>query len=382
MTKVTDLKIAHESFISLHVQLHNQLRQHILSGEWAHGSKIPSESQMARHLNISRSTVRTALQQAQMEGLIERQPGRGTFITYHSNVQALQFIAIITSSFDSESHSLWLNGAEEEAKAQGYRMIFCNTQTSQEEFDTLRQLQAAHVRGVLMWPKLDETHHTRNYADITLPIVMLDRYPVATAFDCVTSDNQGGVKQLMEHLFELGHERIVFLSHANLNIQPVAERLSTYRTIMKAAGCATFEPWLLRQDTGQEINSYDVMRAYSADKHPDVEQIIAYYEASTPRPTAILALNDYLAALAARAMQRLQIPVPEGVSITGFDDTDIAVYLAPPLTTVAQDTYEMGKHAARLLIERMNGHNGPQRSVQVPTQLRIRRSTQTPSAIH
>src|SRR5436190_17185710 len=82
MNKVADIVISHGSVVSLHAQLHNQLRQVILSGRWPHGSRIPSETQLAEYLKLSRSTVRLALQRAEIEGLIERTAGRGTFVAY------------------------------------------------------------------------------------------------------------------------------------------------------------------------------------------------------------------------------------------------------------------------------------------------------------
>ena len=80
MTKSTKLQISHESVIPLHEQLLNQLRQLILSGRWKSGDRIPSETELQRELKISRSTIRQALGNAEVEGLIDRVPGRGTFV--------------------------------------------------------------------------------------------------------------------------------------------------------------------------------------------------------------------------------------------------------------------------------------------------------------
>src|SRR5687768_15595665 len=129
MNKVTDVAISVNSVISLHVQLHNQLRQLILSGRWPYASRIPSESQFAEHLTISRSTIRLALQQAEIEGLIERIAGRGTFVAYQpSKERANRLIAFVTCGFDGVSDLLMLSGAENEVKAHGYQIIFSNVQ--------------------------------------------------------------------------------------------------------------------------------------------------------------------------------------------------------------------------------------------------------------
>ena len=76
-----------------------------------------------------------------------------------------------------------------------------------------------------------------------------------------------------------------------------------------------------------------------------------------------------------RVMKSLDINVPNEVSIAGFDDIDVAVHLEVPLTTVAQDRFSIGKQAAHLLMQRLEGENGPPQTAIIPTQLRIRSST-------
>ena len=78
--KLDKIRLDHNSYISLHVQLHNQLRRLIVSGRWQFGERIPTEMQLSRHLDISRTTVRIATQRLEVEGLIKRSAGRGTFV--------------------------------------------------------------------------------------------------------------------------------------------------------------------------------------------------------------------------------------------------------------------------------------------------------------
>src|SRR5215813_5917944 len=208
MNKVSDIVLLHNSFVSLHVQLHNQLRQLILSERWPSGSRIPSENQLTNSLNVSRSTVRLGLQQAELEGLIERHPGKGTFVADLSRRESQsQFIAFVACGFDSETQLLLLNGAEEEVRANGYRMIFCNAKSRQEEIDTLMRLKDEDVVGVLLWPNANAAHSQQQnaliYQQVHLPIVFMDRQIYGFDSDCVTSDNYSGAQMLMEHLAEL-----------------------------------------------------------------------------------------------------------------------------------------------------------------------------------
>ena len=150
--KLEKIRLDHNSYISLHVQLHNQLRRRIVSGRWQDGERIPTETQMARHLDISRTTVRIALQRLEVEGLIKRTAGRGTFITWQPQDQAnSRSIGYITHSFHNEIHSTLLSSAETELRSAGYQVIFSNATTLAEEATILEQLLEENIAGLIVW---------------------------------------------------------------------------------------------------------------------------------------------------------------------------------------------------------------------------------------
>src|SRR5262245_26353200 len=180
MNKITDVVISHRSVISLHAQLHSQLSQLILSGRWAHGSRIPSESEFSRHLNVSRTTVRLALQQAEIEGLIERTAGRGTFVAYlPTETHERRLVAFVTYGFDAESHLYMLTGAEKEAKTRGFQIVLNYVQSYQEEIEALQRLRREDIAGVLLWAHSNASHPdqqtTLNYQQVRVPMVLMDR---------------------------------------------------------------------------------------------------------------------------------------------------------------------------------------------------------------
>jgi GntR family transcriptional regulator, arabinose operon transcriptional repressor len=197
MTHVSDVVISPHSAISLHAQLYSQLRQLIVSGRWAGGARLPSESQFSEHLDISRSTVRLALHQAEAEGLIERIAGRGSFVRYQPRPEhGSRLITFLTSSFDVGSHLHMLRGAENEVKAHGYQISFNHVQSYQEELEILQQLQAGGSAGVLLWPNAGTPAHEPGiaalYQQLKLPLVLLDRPIPDINRDCVTSNNYAG----------------------------------------------------------------------------------------------------------------------------------------------------------------------------------------------
>lgn len=385
MNKVTDIIVDPDSFVSLHAQLHSQLRHLILSARWQRGTRIPSENEFTTHLKVSRSTVRLALQKAEIEGLIERIAGRGTFVAYNppTNNQN-RLIAFITYQFDSESHLLLLKGAESVAKARGYQIILTTVQSHEEELDVLQRLHGEYIAGVLLWPNANASHPessaTSSYKQIRLPMVLMDRLIYGMACDCVTSDNYGGAQSLMRHLIGLGHQQIVFLAHHEMELLTVQERYRGYRDALLEAGLKPSEPLLVGQP-GVEIGGSDAFRSMLDMSSPELQQIKNYLLQHDPCPTAIFALNDYLAILTARALKLLGMRVPEAISVAGFDDIDLAAHLEVPLTTVYQDMFAMGRRAAELLLDRLDGYTRRPDCDIIPTQLRIRASTAVPLSV-
>lgn len=384
MTKVTDITIEHDSFVSLHVQLHNQLRHLILSGRWSAGSRIPSESTFVDSLHISRSTVRLALQQAEIEGLIERFAGRGSFVAHQAQAaHDRRLIAFVTHRFDSDTLLLILQGAENEARVRGYQIILNTVQNQQEEIEVLQRLKSENVVGVLIWPNAAASkvlpQNALSYGAVDLPVVAIDRPIYGIDCDFVTSDHYGGMEMLMRHLVDQGHQHVVFLTHRQQHVLAVRERYRAYCDVLEQYGLTPAAPWMIG-DPDSEFGATDALRASFAVKSPVLEQINQYMLTAAPVPTAIVAIHDHMAIMAMRAMKLSNTLVPNVVSITGFDDVDVAAHLEVPLTTVAQDHFSLGRQAARRLFDRLEGFTGPRIHEVIPTELRIRHSTAAPVA--
>ena len=380
-----EITIAYNSSIPLHTQLLNQLRHLILSDQWAPGRRIPSETELQRQLKISRSTIRQALHKAEAEGLIERVPGRGTFVaSLSSNNDTSHLIGYITVDLlNSDFQYQLLSGAEKAAKEKGYRILFSNSnQNVDEESRLLNQLLEDKVGGILIWPALpnDPTRRLFQLAQQgSIPIVLMDRTLPSLNCDCVASDNYAGGYNAVKHLTDLGHQRIAFLSRPILQLSTIAERFRGYQRALQDAGLTPLPPWLVGT-ADQELRTRPALSAYSSGVGPEIKQIARYLE-SSERPTAIFAINDLMALQALKAASQVGLRVPDDLAVVGFDDTVLLAHLEVPLTTVAQDAFGLGQQAAELLIERIEGYNGPPRQKLLPTQLRVRASTIIPATL-
>jgi len=174
----------------------------------------------------------------------------------------------------------------------------------------------------------------------------------------VGSDDAQGGRLAAEHLLALGHRRIVFTGPTTTPSRVVAERLRGFREALETAGVGWDEALVVPANTSFE----EGLRAGAvvAAQHPDA--------------TAVLATADILAAGVSRALARAGRVVPDDVSVVGYDDTDVAEYVTPSLTTVRQDVVAKGRTAATLLLEMIDGER-PDDPARLGVELVVREST-------
>ncbi len=381
--KLAKIRLDHNSYISLHVQLHNQLRRLIVSGRWPFGERIPAELPLSRHLDISRTTVRIALQRLEVEGLIKRRPGRGTFVVHQPQGQAAnRSIGYITCSFHNEIHTSILNSAQTQLRSAGYQVIFGNARDRHDEGRILQQLLDDEVAGLMLWANAKPTDETRailaDYESRGIPIVFMDRPVAGVRADYVASDNFGGSYDLARHLIELGHRHIVQLMPNIDDLHPVNERRRGYETALAEHGMYAPRPWRISPPERHEFHETDIYSLVGQGSQHVIRQVEDFTEAAGAMPTALVCTNDILAIIAISALRNMGYAAPDDVSIVGFDDISMASFIGVPLTTVSQDAHELGKVASQMLLERLQGADLPPRCYTVPTRVRIRASTAAP----
>ena len=381
--KLDKLRLDHNSYISLHVQLHNQLRRLIVSGRWCFGERIPTEMQLARHLDISRTTVRIGLQRLEVEGLIKRTAGRGTFVVYQSQEHAAnRTIGYLTCSFHNEIHTNILSSAQTELRSAGYQVIFSNSHDREDEARILRQMLDDDVAGLMLWANAEPTAESLSilaeYDRREIPIVFMDRPIDGIRADYVASDNFGGSYDLVRYLIQLGHRHIVQLMPNFDDLHPVNERRRGYRTALEEHGIVVHAPWRISPPARHEFHETDIYSLVGSQSQHVIRQVEQFTDADGPMPTAIVCINDILAIIAIDALRNMGYAVPQDVSVAGFDDISMASHIGVPLTTTSQDAFELGKAGSQMLLDRLGSGNLPPRKYTAPTQLRVRASTAAP----
>lgn len=165
------------------------------------------------------------------------------------------------------------------------------------------------------------------------PVVIIDDRDEPTSVPWMSADNRIGAFKAVQYLLQLGHRRIAYIK-GPVNYRASQERYQGYCDALRDAGLVP-DPTLVRQ----------------GDFIPTSGREIAHYFFTLPeRPTAIFASNDHVAYDVLGVAKEYGINVPDDLSLVGFDDIAPSSYSQPPLTTVRQPFYELGKSAAELLL--------------------------------
>ncbi|MCR2803366.1 LacI family DNA-binding transcriptional regulator [Paenibacillus soyae] len=184
--------------------------------------------------------------------------------------------------------------------------------------------------------------------------------------DCVSLHFEGGVRDAIAHLLEQGHKRIAYIG-GDETVHRLVPGLTPIETIDPRRSVFRRE----MTERGLYHSEYDIASYWApAGGYQGMLRLLEAGE----RPTAVLMGSDPMAAGALRALQENGVNVPEEMAIIGFDDIEISAYLHPPLTTVRAHTELMGRTAAQLLLERIEGREAAMH-VKVNTKLIVRESS-------
>jgi LacI family transcriptional regulator len=247
-----------------------------------------------------------------------------------------------------------IKGAEEAAHERGYALVLCNTgDLPEREATYIRVLREREVDGVLV--------ASTRMADATVDGMRADRFPFVlvnrgaggTDDLVVTVDNIAAAAAVVDHLVSLGHTRIAHVAGPR-STTTGAERAAG---VVAAARRHGVHAEIVEAETWSEAEGY---RAAS--------QLFR----GEP-PTAAFGANDLLALGVLRAAREAGLAVPADLALAGFNDTPEAVLA--DLTTIHVAQEEMGAHAARLLIARLEGEPIAERNVVLAAALVVRGST-------
>lgn len=228
-----------------------------------------------------------------------------------------------------------IEGAAEEADLS---LFICNSDQRQDrEHAYLRRLQQQRVQGILITPVDPQDPALDEVARQGTPVVIVDRVRDVDTHCSVAVDDLLGGRIAVEHLLDLGHERIAFVGGPE-RIGQVRDRRTGARAALESAGRSP-----------DELVVIDTDALTVAEGRNAGERIAGMPRGS--RPTAAFCANDLLALGLLQQCVALGLRVPDDLAIVGYDDIEFASAAAVPLTSVRQPRRDLGRTAAELLLD-------------------------------
>ena len=291
---------------------------------------------------------------------------RPDYVARSLKVRRTNTIGVVVPEFTNPFYPEIMRGMEDVARRSGYSVIFCDSYEDRDLDHThLSMLVSRRVDGVLMAPA--DPYDARDLLTRhRIPFVFFDRVPRGFPGPAVIIDNIEASRNATRYLIGLGHERNAVATWLP-QLPAMVERVEGFRQALQEAHLPLRPEYIRWVD-------FSLESAYQCG--------LELMRLPEP-PTAIFCCNNKMTLGVMRALGALHISCPETVSVLGFDDFDWAANISPRLTTVAQPTYEMGKQAMQLLMQKLDGEKDEQvtdksQVIVLPTELRIRDSTAPP----
>ncbi len=324
---------------------------------------------IARELEISPSTVSRALKDhpdisPETKKLVNNLADKWN---YKPNPIALSLkggtsrtIGIVVPEIVHYFFSSVISGIEDYAEENDYNVMICQSNEEYEkEVSSIQTLVNSRVDGILISiSKLTRSmEHFHQLKNKKIPLVFFDRISSEVESDRVVVDDAEGAYMATKHLILEGRKRIVHLSGPP-NLAISKDRIEGYIRALNEFQCNVTEENIVKCDQIQEA-----------------EWIVPSLMKRNPPPDAFFCVNDFTAAQTLNLVKKLGFRVPEDVAIVGFTNGQLSRLTDPGLSTVDQHGYDMGREAARLLLERIKDRNRPYQNRVIKTELVVRGSS-------
>ena len=286
------------------------------------------------------------------------------------NTQAYQLrggrshtVGVVVLDVSNPFFTEMFRGAESRLQSEGYVLMLASTDGSIErEASFVRAMEEHRVEGVLITPAGVDLGSLAGPKTRGVPTVLLDRKATADEFCSVTVDDVRGGELAARHLFELGHEEVVFVNGPT-TVRQCRDRRHGVRKAVRSTSKT--------KATKVEVTELAVGALTVRHGEEVVDRILAM----SPRPSAVMCANDLLALGVLRGLAARQVRVPEDLAVVGYDDLIFGSMLSPALTSVRQPAFELGVAAAELLLDEVRNPEHRHREVRFEPELVVRASS-------
>lgn len=315
--------------------------------------KTVTITDVAKHAEVSKSTVSQYLNQRYEymgEKTKERIKSAIEVLGYSPNIVARSLkqkstmtIGVIVANILHLFSTQVIRAIEDYCNESDFHVIVCNADDDPlKEKHYIDMLRAKQVDGIIAFPTGENTDLYKGIVRDQYPVVFIDRMIPGIPINSVLLDNVKASKLAVEEFVANGHRKIGMLTPPlDQSVVPRRERIKGYKEALNDYGIE-FNPDYLMSGTIEEV-----------------QQALGKMLALPDPPEALLALNDRVLFEVLKYTHEHQVKIPDQLAVIGIDDVSFASFYNPALTTVAQPSFEIGKKAAELLLERVRNKGTP-----------------------
>jgi len=337
--------------------------------------KRPSMSDVARLAGVSQTTVSFILNDTPGNTIPqetrERVLAAVRELDYRPNVSArnlrTQSTNLIGYGFDDPqgvvSHPVldaFLYSAILSLEAAGYHLLtfVAGRRTDTEVYEEL--YRRGQVTGFLVANTNDDDPRIACLIDQRIPFASFGRANDEWEFAWVDVDGADGMAQVVAHLLAQGHERIGLITWP-AGSKAGAAREGGFADGLRAAGIDPDPEWLVRGENAPQTGAEGLAHLLALP--------------ASRRPTAVACVSDLIAVGAMNAAAAAGLVVGRDLAVTGYDDSSLAQFLQPPLTSVRQPIAAVGRRLVELLLAEIRAEPVPDRAVMLRPELMVRQSS-------
>lgn len=333
----------------------------------------PTLNDVARKAGVSTATVSRCLNsperviESTRKKVMDAVSSLGYSPNFGARVMAAKrtnTIGAIIPTMENAIFARGLQAFQEELRAHGYTLLVASSSyRSDVEEEQIRALVSRGADGLLLIGH-DRAPSIRRFLEMqNVPALVAWTHDPHATLPSIGFDNRRSMRALAEKILELGHRRIAVISAAMKTNDRARSRVTGIRDACLSAGVDPDDIRVI--ETTYEIESG--ARAF--------RQLMAM---GTP-PTAVMCGNDVLAAGAIKQAREIGLDVPKDVSVTGFDDIELARIVVPALTTVHVPHRDMGGRAALMLVQMVEGKSAGE-TVELEARICLRNSLAPPAS--
>ncbi|MCB2294950.1 GntR family transcriptional regulator [Clostridium algoriphilum] len=313
--------------------------------------KIPTESELMSLFNVSRHTVRRAISDLSAQQYVYRIQGSGIYLSdWKQNsihLKKNKNIGVLTTHISNYIFPDIIKGIEDTLYAESYSLLLSSTSNNiMFENSNLKNLLAHKIDGLILEPtksayQIHNLEYLNSIISQNIPIIMINAsYYEINVPSLRVNDFNGGV-MATNHLISLGHSNIT-------GIFKVDDSQGIHRMNGFITEC---------QNNDIPPSKNQILTYLSEEVETILPQRIEVVLKSEKRPTGIFCYNDEIAYMVLNIAHKLNLRIPEDLSIIGFDDSMLSKIMDPKLTSITHPKEQMGIDAAKLIIKLVNNNN-------------------------